>query len=97
VDTESVHQVLLVGVELVPGSLLGADPFGGVVGEGQAGAVVGPGPAGSFHVGVGVGGSVLFVHPCRRCAHCGGEVRGGALRPLRDPGAPELDKDDGEV
>lgn len=42
-DAEGAHQVLLMGVELSPGSLLGADPFGGLVGKGQAGAVVGVG------------------------------------------------------
>lgn len=67
VDADGGHQVLLVGVELVPGALLGADPFGGLVGEGHAGAVVGVGlvPA------VVPGGAPGWVPP---------RVEGGELR-----------------
>lgn len=42
-DAEGAQEVLLVGVELIPGALLGTDPFSGRAGEGVAGGVVGVG------------------------------------------------------
>lgn len=62
-DAEGGQEVLLVGVELIPGALLGADPLGRGAREWAAGGVVGVG----LVVAVVPGGPPGWVPPRVEC------------------------------